>query len=186
MPAPAALPHLPSGRRIRRMGAARLAGAGIYIWQDVLSALVYAARYRPDAYQTAILTGNHRLSGAGAATLIQGFAELATMPSPLAFAVETMNDWNMMLNRLANGKSRLRPAGWVSIRAGSGGVVDAREQFVHRSLFNLPWQLTMVLDPQSEEVGVWGTDAQGFLINLGFNLVVNALEADDPNAKESA
>jgi hypothetical protein len=167
------------------MGAARVAGAGIYVWQDVLSALVYAAQFRPDAYQTAILTGSHRLSGAGAATLVQGFSELATMTSPLAFAVETMNDWGMIINRLAHGRTTLRPAGWVSVRPGSRGIVDSREQFVHRSLFNLPWQLTLVLDPESEELGVWGAEAQGYLVNLGFNLVVDADEADGPNVQES-
>lgn len=175
------LPYLPAGRTIRRMGAPRTAGSAVYIWQDVLSELAYAARYRPAEYQTALLTGTQRVGGVGGAVLVQGFCELSTAAGPLAFAAELVSDWNMVVNRLRHTNSGLKLLGWVSMRRDSQGLLHESEQFVHRTLFNLPHQLTVVLDPLHEKIGVWGADSQGFLVNLGFNLVVPQLDTTQVN-----
>jgi hypothetical protein len=154
------------------MGAPRTAGAGVYIWQDVIAELAYAARFRPDVYQTALLSGTQRVGGTGSAVLVQGFCELSSVAGPLAFAAELVSDWTMVVNRLRHASPALKLLGWVTVRRDSHGLLHDSEQFVHRTLFNLPHQLTVVLDPVHEKIGVWGADPQGFLVNLGFNLVV--------------
>lgn len=166
-----ALPTGPKGHQIRRLGVPRPAGAALFLWQDVLSELCRASQRRPDSFQTAILLGQVREAAAGTGVLVQGYSELASWRDEMAFLQETLADWSMIVNRVRRGPNSLRPLGWVTMVPGGGGRIRPIDEFLHRSLFSLPFQVMLSLDGEADLCAAWATDAQGYLVNIGFNLV---------------
>jgi hypothetical protein len=156
---------------IERVGQPRPGGMAVYIWRDVLAELCRAAALRPEAFQTALLIGTVRDAAAGAGLLVQGYAELGTWTSESAFLEDTEGDWTLILNRLRRTNPSMRPLGWVCMRPDTGGALQPWDEFVHRSLFNLPFQVTLTIDGRDESCALWGPDALGYLVNIGFNLV---------------
>jgi hypothetical protein len=169
---PFALPTGPKGHQIRRLGVPRPAGAALFVWQDVLAELCMAAQRRQDTFQTAILLGSVREAAAGTGVLVQGYAEMSTWRDEMTFLHETLDDWSMLVNRARRGIAPLRPVGWVSMVSGAQGQIRPLDEFLHRSLFNLPFQVLLSLDGQNDRCAAWATDAQGYLVNIGFNLVM--------------
>jgi hypothetical protein len=170
-PSAARLPVPTSRFHVRRVGAARTAGAALYLWQDVADGLMHAAEFRPDAFQAALLIGQVKDSSGGLAVLVQGYTELAAAHDEFHFLRETIADWTPIQARLRRSQPGMRVLGWAGIRPDGGARLTDASQFVHRSLFGLPWQLTLLLDGRNQRLSAWGADAQGYLVNIGFNLV---------------
>ena len=78
----------------------------------------------------------------------------------------------MLMNRMRRGPNPLRPVGWVGMVPGARGQLRPLDEFLHRSLFGLPHQVVLSLDGQNDLCAAWATDAQGYLVNIGFNLVL--------------
>ena len=49
-----------------------------------------------------------------------------------------------------------RVVGWYHTHPGFGVFLSDRDQFIHNSFFNLPYQVALVYDPKSKEHGVFG------------------------------
>lgn len=121
----------------------------VTIRSDVAAELAYAAEYRPDAYQACILIGRPTPTGAD----VVGFTDLAAADGAMDFLRELAADWTPMQRRVARTGSDLEVVGWASIRPHSQGRVDDAEALVHRTFFNLPHQVTLVIDPATGEMG---------------------------------
>lgn len=130
------------------------------IRSDVAAELAYAAEYRPDAYQTCILIGRPTADGVEVA----GFTDLAVVDDPMAFLHELAGDWVPMQRRVTRAGQELEAVGWASFRPQSHGRVDDAEALVHRTFFNLPHQITLVIDPATGEMGAAAVTRGGTLV----------------------
>ena len=137
-------PVLPSDEHaLRRLGEARTDGGAAYLWSAVAEELIYAALYRAERLQIALLLGDVRRGPGGPFVEIKGYTELATYPDHDTYIEELNADWQLTHNRIQRTYPGLRIVGWVSMRAGSQGVISAEEQIVHRTFFNLPHQVAV-------------------------------------------
>ncbi len=143
--------------------------SGATIWRDVAEELAYAASCRPDDYQAALLIGRPS-TGDRAGSDITAYAELARYDGPLAFQRELLREWDAVQARISRRFPDREVLGWVSARPRGRGRLDAIEQIIHRTFFNVPHAVALCLDPARHVWGLYGADADGWLVNIDFDL----------------
>lgn len=134
----------------------------VSIRRDVAAELAFAARYRADAYQACVLLGTTSASGLD----VRGFIDLSTVSGPFLFLRTLVDDWTAMQRRAERSAPDLAPVGWASFRRNSNGELTPAESVVHRTFFNLPHQITLVVDSATEEMYAFGPDADGELVSI--------------------
>lgn len=171
MPQPPLEPALRTDLELTWHGAKRLGGAAVYVWEAVVSELLQSLALAPDETRAGLLTGHYHEGRLNGWLAWDGFAELSPVASVAEFANELRADWDLVRNRLTRGAGDPELIGWVLSRPGSGAILRPVDAMVHRSFFNLPWQITAIIDPAEERFGVYGADAEGELVNLGFCVI---------------
>jgi proteasome lid subunit RPN8/RPN11 len=64
--------------------------------------------------------------------------------------------WEHIHKTMDSEQSGKKLVGWYHTHPGFGIFLSDRDQFIHRSFFNLPFQVALVYDPRSREHGVFG------------------------------
>lgn len=165
-------PVLPSQRfALQRLGAPRLDGAAVYLRRAPLDELIFAAGYAPDRLQAAVLVGTVGPGDPASFVEIAGYADLDAWPNDTALVRAWLDDQIPMRRRVERMGAGMTLVGHAIVRPGAGSRPTAADERLHRTFLNLPWQVTVLIDPQDRTVGVWGVDPDGALINVGFNLV---------------
>jgi hypothetical protein len=149
-------------------GPKRIGGASVYVWQGVLDELVRSAQWDPAATRIGLLTGRFHDGRIDGWLRWDGFAEIASYGSVDAFVDELRSDWELIRNRVRRADGDVDLIGWVVSAPGSDARLAPIHAMVHRTFFNLPWQLTVIIDPASQRLALYGTDAEGDLVNPGF------------------
>lgn len=147
-------------------GAAR-----VYLWGDVIEELVYAALERPDVMQSALLSGQHYQGPDGPFVEVRGYADLSRYDSASEILRELNDDWTLLNNRVERQGEGLRLVGWALLEARATNQLSRAAQVVHRTFFNLGFQLLVEVDPAERRIAVYGFDERGCLINTPFYLV---------------
>ena len=70
----------------------------------------------------------------------------------LTFTQET---WDYIHKELESKHKDKKIVGWYHTHPGFGIFLSDRDQFIHQSFFNLPYQIALVYDPKSHEHGVF-------------------------------
>ncbi len=137
-----------------------------YLYQDVIEELTFAARYDDRTYG-AILLGGFGLEGPAAFIEVTGFtgADWVTEPSKL---YETLRPACDAWIHAADGEPIV--GAFVSI-PGCGGRVTEEAARLHYSLFNVPFQPLVMLDPSSGEISVSSRAPGDRLFNAAFRAV---------------
>jgi hypothetical protein len=182
-------PVLPSDRfELRRLGDPRVAGSAVYLRRGPLDELLFAAAYSPDALQAAVLTGTVGAGDPASFVEVAGYIDLETWSSDAALVAGWLDEQPLTMRRVERLGAGIVRVGHVILRPGSGSRLTPADERLHRTFINLPWQITVAIDPIEHTVGVWGVDPEGHLINVGFNLVTPrsgeaiASTEDGPNA----
>lgn len=147
-------------------GAAR-----VYIWQEMLHALIDAALQDPDQTRTALLLGATSVSPGKVNLELRGYSELAAYENLTEFCRATNEYWPQLLNRIERRGDGLQIFGWVCMQTGDEGALTRVHQVTHRSFFNYPHQVFLNIDPASRRVALYGFDENGRLVHIGFDLV---------------
>lgn len=137
----------------------------VIIANDVASELAFAARYRPDSYQACVLLGTPADDGLA----VRGFIDLAATDGPFLFLRTLAEDWAPMQRRARRAGADLEPVGWASFRDGAADALTPAEQLVHRTFFNRPHQITLLIDPTNERMRAFGADASGELVPVSLS-----------------
>lgn len=179
-------PVLPSQRfALQRHGEPRLDGAAVYLRRAPLDELVFAARYAPERLQAAVLVGTVGPGDPAAFVDIGGYTDLDAWPTDGALVRSWLEDQEPMQRRIARIGQRMVRVGHAVLRPGGRSRPTSADERLHRTFLNLPWQVTVLIDPAEETIGVWGVDHSGALINVGFNLISPRAEGA-PDAAASA
>lgn len=153
------------------MGADARSGAQIYLWADMLEELIYAALSRPEVTQSALLSGQYYQGPDGPFVEVRGYADLSRYDSTSEMLRELNDDWTLLNNRVERQGGNLRIVGWSLLKPGTSNALSRAAQVVHRTFFNLGFQILLEVDPQERRVVVYGFDERGCLIKTGFHLV---------------
>lgn len=166
-------PQKSDTRSLVHLGPERVRGAvNVYVWADMLQELMRAASRRPDVMQAAILVGNVCAGPAERFLEVRGYLDLDRHDDALDFARNINEEWTTLVNRAQRLGDRMSILGWASMRA-TNTPLERDIQLAHRSFFNLPYQLLLLINPKSEEVALYGFDETSHLVQIGFQLVVD-------------
>lgn len=156
---------------IRRFGAPRASGATLFVWREMLEALLEASTVRDSGYQAALLVGGPFMGPLGPYVELHGFCDFAAYADPLAFANDLAADWTQLHNRVRRAHAPHRVIGWAHIERGTGGALPPLARLVHRTLFHLPFTVVASLDPEQNTFAFYGATPAGELEPIGFQLV---------------
>jgi hypothetical protein len=157
---------------VRAHGPDRAEGAAaIYLWQDMLSELIYAALRSPETMQAALLIGELVQSSVGRAIEVRGYVGLDKYDDLVQFARETADAWDITQNRIERASPGYLCLGWALSNPAQEEELSERERLTHRTFFNLPFQVMLRIQPRTEETSLFGFDENGWLIQTGFNVV---------------
>ena len=67
----------------------------------------------------------------------------------------TQQTWDYIHQELESKHKGKKIVGWYHTHPGFGIFLSDRDQFIHQSFFNLPYQIALVYDPKSHEHGVF-------------------------------
>lgn len=144
----------------------------VYVWADALHELIRAATHRPTVMQTALLLGSLCAGPGERFVEVRGYMDLHRYDDVREFAQNINDEWTSLNNRARRNGDGLSIVGWASLRENESPL--GRDlQMAHRSFFNLPYQIMFTIDPQTEEVALYGFDEIGHLVQVGFQLVVD-------------
>jgi hypothetical protein len=157
---------------VRTHGPDRAEGAAaIYLWQDMLSEFIYASLRSPESLQAALLIGQLVESSVGRAIEVRGYIGLDKYDDLVQFSRETADAWEITQNRIKRVSPGYLCLGWALSNPDQHDTLSERERLTHRTFFNLPFQVMLRMNPQTEETSLFGFDENGWLIQTGFNVV---------------
>jgi len=142
------------------------AKATIYLWKDVAKELICAALYRKNQPQTALLIGKYSESS----LQIRGFIDVTPFWDAKQFITEINQEWTQINNRIQR-YTKMKLIGWANILPNKKAQLLHQHQIIHRSLFSLPYQISLLIDPVEQLFAIYGTDLENNLVPHGFNIV---------------
>ena len=153
------------------IGPERSPHAQVFVRVEVLQELIQASLGAPRSTRTALLLGRVGVDVGQCFIEILGYTDLDTHESLREFCRATTDYWPMMMSRLERRDDRLLLMGWACMEAGDKGVLTRVHQVTHRTFFNFPHQVFLLLDPESQHVALYGFDESNRLVHIGYNLV---------------
>jgi hypothetical protein len=160
-----------------------------FVYYDVLDELTFAAGYH-DQPSLAILLGNFSMDEDGAFIEVTGFTGLEYVPRRQDLFAALKGAANEAVRALTQGEvdAGRHVVGFYHGFAGSEGVLDEESARVHLSLFNMPFQVAMIVDPAGQQLGLYARPVGGKFLNPGFSVVrmktpqgPDSGEASEPN-----
>lgn len=157
---------------LERHGPDRIKACSVYVWQNMIAELVYASRRSPGVLQVAILIGQVIESSLGSAIEVRGYVGLDRYDGLQDFSQDLADSWDLTMNRIGRLSEGYFPLGWCLIADDAlDESLHERERLTHRTFFNLPFQVMLRMNPDTEEVSIFGFDESGLLIQTGFSVV---------------
>jgi len=181
-------PFLPSDRfSIRRIGSTENHDLTVYFFHDVIEELIYTARFQPALVTAGFLTGGYYSGPAGRYVELRGFQDSAVIDKEqavFAFSRRLWRDWARQHQERKLRDSGLVPLGWFLSKPDCHGKPGPYELICHLTYFNLPYHLCLLLDPLEQVLGLYRQVREGYLENIGFNLIETISTREDKNHED--
>ncbi len=162
-------PGAMEGLRVRAYGDVEAQQVRYFFYVDVLQELVKAARYRREA-ATAVLLGRFCLDDEGAFIEVEAFRGLEYLYG--ADPVErTRPIVEEAFEAVEGGDDGRHVVGVFCARPGGDAQLDVDTARLHLSLFNLPYQLAMVIDGDHHRLGLYARRRNRAFFNAAFYVV---------------
>jgi proteasome lid subunit RPN8/RPN11 len=98
---------------------------------------------------------------------VRGFLPAAAAESRAASLTFTHATWAAMNRRVEEDFPGELVLGWVHTHPGLGVFLSSYDLFIHRHFFAQPWQIALVIDPRSNELGFFQWHGQQ-VVDCGF------------------
>ena len=124
----------------------------LYVFEDVLAEMLdYAEADRTREQGGFLLGGLHEHRGPYVE--VRGFLPAARADSSATSVTFTHETWADMTRRVDEYFPDERVVGWMHTHPRLGVFLSSYDLFIHRHFFSQPWQIALVIDPCSEELG---------------------------------
>ena len=168
-------PRADAHTRVSHHGLRRHDKMRFFLYRDVLEELCFAAQYQQEAL-LGVLTGQFGLEDAGPFLEVTGFEALRALPEPegLYDALRRALDEVFGCERSDSpliGARPLSPAGFFVHQPGCGVVPSDASVAAHLGLFNLPFQLLMVMDQPGDALACYARSPAGRFFDASIHLV---------------
>ncbi len=149
-------PSAKEGLTVRSYGDAEAETVRFFLYQDVLEELAFASHYRNECC-FAVLRGHFAMDDLGAFIEVSGFDGLEYVSDIGAVFSEIRETVEQSMREISRGEVEggRHVVGLFVGNPGSGAKLDEDIARTHLSLFNMPFQIAAVIDPTSQEIGVY-------------------------------
>lgn len=173
-------PENTADTELRHVGPSTPEGsAKVYVWAEALEELIHASLRRPTVMQAAVLVGGFYAGPGERFVELRGFIDLDRFDDTTDLARALNDSWIPLKNRVERQGGGMSILGWACLRREERPQLARDLHVLHRSFFNLPHQLLLVLDPETQEISLYGFDETSRLVHIGFELVSPRRHSDD-------
>ena len=153
-----------------------------FVYRDVLDELHFAASYHPDEVMVCLLIGQFGLEEHGPFIEVTGF-EVLTELKPEAKLLDVLR---ASLDEVFSsdsdpspliGVETHSPVGFFIHRPNQGVLLEDEHVSVHLTLFNLPFQLIVLMDQPQDQLALYARPPHGPFFDASFHLV-SRVDAD--------
>lgn len=156
----------------------------IFVFEDVLDELVFAASYR-DEPSFALLLGAFAVDETGPFMEVTGFSSFQQIADLDTLYQEVKPEVDELIGELSAGRQVPEHVVGLFVGApGSQGELSPEVARVHLSLFNVPYQVAAVVDPQSGRFGLHARPPSSSFYNSPF-WTVRQLEPSELDSSDS-
>lgn len=133
----------------------------VYIEQAVLKAAVEYARTQPKVMVLGVMVGEFGSWEGRRYTHIMGFIPALKAVSRAVSASFTREAWDAVTEIREQRYPDLPLVGWMQSHPGLGIFLGAPSMAIHQGFFNLPFQVQLTVDPQTDRLGFFGWKGTG-------------------------
>ena len=123
--------------------------------QQVLNAIHEHGKTSLEAEICGVLVGNVYRDAQGPYVLVHASIRGDSADSRNAQVTFKAETWTHIQQSMERDHPNARIVGWYHTHPGFGIFLSGMDLFIQDHFFNLPWQIALVYDPQSEEEGVF-------------------------------
>lgn len=138
-------------------GSPERKGLRVYIAAEVIRAIRRQAADNPGIEAGGVLLGQFRKSGKEAFLEVTGVIEAEDAESTGISLTFTHDTWEHIARRQAEVPDSAI-VGWYHSHPGLGVFLSREDRFIHSGYFAEPWQVALVVDPESGELGLFAAD----------------------------
>lgn len=150
----------------------------VFLYEDVLDELLFAATYH-DAPSFALLLGAFAVDKAGPFMEVTGFSSFQQLGDLDDLYQEIKPEIDEVIGEFGSGRQPLEHVVGLFVGApGSHGKLPAEVARVHLSLFNIPYQVVAVVDPENNSFGLHARPPSSSFYNLPFWTVRDLEDSD--------
>ena len=156
-----------------------------YVYADVLEELVKAARYRQES-ATAILMGQFCIDETGPFIEVTAFRDLEYLygGDALEMTEPLITDVYEELSAEADSDGN-HVVGIFAARPKKEATFDRELARLHLSLFNMPYQMALVVDGVADRLAVYARRPRGPFFNAAFSLVERGEKVNETELAQS-
>ncbi len=141
-----------------------------FVYADVLEELVKAARYRSE-HATAVLLGEYCVDRKGPFVEVTAFCDLQYLYGGDSVELTQPTVRELLESDRQEGAAKDHIVGVFAARPGGGGHLDEETARLHLSLFNVPFQVAVVIDGVKDRLGLYARAPGERFFNAAFSLV---------------
>ena len=134
---------------------ARGTGFEVVIRRSVINDIIRHGRSRMDVEICGVLTGNVFQDENGPFLYAVGNIHGEYAGHDKAQVTFTAETWTYIQETMDRDFPDSKIIGWYHTHPGFGVFLSSMDLFIHENFFNLPWQIAYVLDPLSNETGLF-------------------------------
>lgn len=167
-------PSAKKGLTVRSFGDAASETVRFYLYQDVLEELAFASHYR-NACCFAVLRGHFAMDDEGAFIEVSGFDGLDYVSNIGEMFGDVRRTVEQSMREIARGEvdGGRHVVGLFVGNPGGDAKLDEEIARIHLSLFNMPFQIAAVIDPTTQQIGVYTRAPRSKFHGAAFYVVKN-------------
>lgn len=168
--------------------AAGPAGAGptVFVSARALADMTRHAAEDLDRERGGVLVGTAAASAEGVLVSVEGMIPALHTDASRGSVTFTHDTWEQINREKDRNWPDRRIVGWYHTHPGFGLFLSEYDRFIHRSFFDLPWQIALVIDPRANQSGVFGWSGDQLGGPADFQVFGPAPVASTPPAHEPA
>ncbi len=139
-----------------------------FLFGDLCDELIFAGEYQ-DQSCVAVLTGAFGVEQSGGYVEVSGFSGLEYLDDEVENAL--YRSIRKTTDKAIISEAPEPIVGFFVSERGSKGRIDPEMARVHFSLFNVPFQVAVVVDPDSDDFGVYARNPHGQFVSCEFRVV---------------
>lgn len=143
-------------------------GPTVFVSAEALASMARHAAEDLERERGGILVGTAAASAEGVLVSVEGMIPALHTDASRGSVTFTHDTWEQVNRDKDRDWPDRRIVGWYHTHPGFGLFLSEYDRFIHRSFFDLPWQIALVIDPRAKQCGVFGWSGHELTGPAGF------------------